>query len=377
MAPTEHQRSARLGDPKLQPKKARVARYLAETGPQIVERSAKGLLLMKGTSCSQHMSDVLRDLRTMKTPHAKLLQKNNAVYPFEDAAPVEFLTTKNDASTFAIASSNKKRPNNLLVGRTFDRQVLDMVELGVARYVGLKDEKYRGAPKKRIGSKPMMVFAGDYFHNSGADGRRVQSLLLDFFGGFERSLESISLAGLDHVLSVTAGTASAPGVNGTTATSVIFHVRTYHVKLKKNPEGGGGAAALPDAVRARHGPHAAAHVLRAPGPVAGGDEGILLEQPDVEKGKKDGGEEQIEKRDGGGRRAAARGETGHVPDTGKEGEGAPHRGGDGEKRGEGSAGGGSAEGRGDGGRRGGVVVFLSWERNGILAGALLLLSGAC
>jgi len=239
MAPTEHQRSARLGDPKLQPKKARVARYLAETGPQIVERSAKGLLLMKGTSCSQHMSDVLRDLRTMKTPHAKLLQKNNAVYPFEDAAPVEFLTTKNDASTFAIASSNKKRPNNLLVGRTFDRQVLDMVELGVARYVGLKDEKYRGAPKKRIGSKPMMVFAGDYFHNSGADGRRVQSLLLDFFGGFERSLESISLAGLDHVLSVTAGTASAPGVNGTTATSVIFHVRTYHVKLKKNPEGGG------------------------------------------------------------------------------------------------------------------------------------------
>mmetsp|Transcript_26381 Transcript_26381/g.60785 ORF Transcript_26381/g.60785 Transcript_26381/m.60785 type:complete len:355 (-) Transcript_26381:392-1456(-) len=238
MAPTEYQRSTRLTDPSLQPKKARIARYLAATGPQIVERKAKGILLMKGTSCSQRMGDVLKDLRSMKAPYAKLLTKKNAIYPFEDTAPIDFLTTKNDSSMFAIASSNKKRPNNLVIGRTFDHQVLDMIELGITRYVGLHDDKYKGTIKKRIGSKPLMVFVGDYFHNNGADGKRLQSLLLDFYGGFERSVASISLAGLDHVISVTAGGIATPSVNGTGTASVVFHVRTYHVKLKKNPSAG-------------------------------------------------------------------------------------------------------------------------------------------
>jgi ribosome production factor 2 len=89
--------------------------------------------------------------------HCKLLSKNNEIVAFESDGQqsLEFLTTKNDCSSLCLASTNKKRPNNLVVGQTFDHQILDMVELGVLRYKSIAD--YGGTvPKKKIGSKPMI-----------------------------------------------------------------------------------------------------------------------------------------------------------------------------------------------------------------------------
>ena len=232
MAPTPHQAKtakAKLISGGKQPK-ARIARYLKTQEPQLVE-GAKAALLLKGIKCSDSMSTVLKDLRSVLSPHAKLLTKNNMIVPFDDAGihSLEFLTTKNDAALFAMASHNKKRPNNLVIGRTFDRRVLDMVELGILRYRSVND--FPGLPKKRLGSKPLMHFAGDLWQ-SNPDLKSLQNLLIDFYRG--DPVDSLVLSGLDHVMVFTA---AELGIGGAAAEPIV-HQRTYFMKLKKDPKGG-------------------------------------------------------------------------------------------------------------------------------------------
>lgn len=210
--------------------KARVARYLKKhVEAQLVE-SAKSALLLKGIRCSDSMNTVLKDLRAMKAPYAKLLSKNNTIVPFDDAGQqsLEFLSTKNDCSMFALASHNKKRPNNLVLGRTFDRKILDVFELGILRYKSLQN--YTKCPKKRVGSKPMMLFVGDKWHLD-FEYKRLQNLLIDFHRG--DLVQKISLPGLDHILVFTASDTNAIDESATP----IIHQRVYYCKLKKNPNG--------------------------------------------------------------------------------------------------------------------------------------------
>lgn len=231
MAPTQNQ--SKLSRTKViaggkQPK-ARIQRYLKKQESQLVEGARAGLLL-KGIKCSNSMSTILKDMRSMKAPNAKLLTKNNMILPFEDAGQqsLEFLTTKNDCSLFAMASHNKKRPNNLIMGRTFDRHILDMVELGVTRYKSLAD--YSGGPKKRIGSKPLMLFCGDKWHLEG-EFKRLQNMLIDFYKG--DPVDKFVLSGMDHMMVFTVAEPTA----GAVTEKPTVHQRTYFCKLKKNPNG--------------------------------------------------------------------------------------------------------------------------------------------
>ncbi|KAL9183610.1 hypothetical protein ACHAXT_004466 [Thalassiosira profunda] len=232
MAPTPHQAKtakAKLISGGKQPK-ARIARYLKTTESQLVE-GARGSLLLKGIRCSDAMATILKDMRSALAPHAKLLTKNNIIVPFDDAGQqsLEFLTTKNDASLFALASHNKKRPNNLVIGRTFDRRVLDMVELGILQYRSLND--FKGLPKKRLGSKPLLQFVGDLW-SSDINLKRLQNLLIDFYRG--DPVDSLVLNGLDHVMVFTAAETTLGGQEA----QPLVHQRTYYMKLKKDPNGG-------------------------------------------------------------------------------------------------------------------------------------------
>ena len=222
MAPTQKQLKAAKAKQLTTGKqpKARVARYLKKREPQLVE-GPKSALLLKGIRCSDKMSGVLKDLRAMNAPNAKLLSRNNDILPFEDAQSLEFLLTKNDCSLFALASHNKKRPNNLIMGRTFDHQLLDMVELDICQYKGL--QVHSGAPKKRIGSKPLVLFIGDTWHLDDTYAK-LQNLLLDFFRG--QPISKLALNGIDHLITFVLTDLG------------VVHMRTYYVKLKKNPSGG-------------------------------------------------------------------------------------------------------------------------------------------
>jgi ribosome production factor 2 len=227
MAPTQDQQKAAKAKVLAggKPAKARVQRYLKSIEPHLRE-GAKRSLLLKGVRCSQAMGTVLKDMRAMQSPNCKFLTKKNAIVAFETEGQhsLEFLTTKNDCAMFALASTNKKRPNNLVIGRTFDHQILDMVEVGVLRYKSIQD--YGGSvPKKRVGSKPMLMFLGDLWQQD-SNCQKMQNLLMDFYRG--DVVDKLVVSGLDHLLMFVAS-------KHPQTSQLVVHQNAYFMKLKKDP----------------------------------------------------------------------------------------------------------------------------------------------
>lgn len=172
-------------------------------------------MLIKGGNANLTVTEVLKDIYAVKKPFAVLYKRKNVTRPFEDQTSLEFFSKKSDCSLFLFGSHNKKRPNNLIIGRMFDYHVLDMIELGIEKFVSLKDIKNSKCPE---GTKPMLIFAGDVF-DVNEEYRRLKSLLIDFFRG--PTVPSIRLAGLEYVLHFTA-------VDGK------IYMRSYKVLLKKS-----------------------------------------------------------------------------------------------------------------------------------------------
>ena len=77
----------------------------------------------------------------MKKPFFKSLSRKNDIRPFDAVDSLEFLSKKNDCSLFMVASHSKKRPNNVVMGRFFNYQILDMIELGVLDYKSIDSFK--------------------------------------------------------------------------------------------------------------------------------------------------------------------------------------------------------------------------------------------
>lgn len=198
----------------VKPKTKRAKRFLEKREPKLVE-NIKNAMLIKGGNANSTVTQALKDIYALKKPNAVLYKKKNITRPFEDQTSMEFFSKKSDCSLFLFGSHNKKRPNNFIFGRMFDYHVLDMIELGVEKFVALSEIKNSKCPE---GTKPMLVFAGDTFEVT-EDYRRLKSLLIDFFRG--PTVPNIRLAGLEHVLHFTA-------MDGK-----IF-MRSYKVLLKKS-----------------------------------------------------------------------------------------------------------------------------------------------
>jgi len=174
-------------------KHPRVQRIMKKRGSLLVE-NPKRILLLKGRKTSERLTSFLRDLNRLKNPHSKLFSKKNNIVPFDDDTSLRFLCEKNDCSMFGFASHNKKRPHNFILGRMFNWELLDMVEVGIDQYLGLNDIN---GPKKLLGNKPMMLFQGDEFEHV-EEFKVLKSLLIDLFRGQET--DSLNVAGLDSVM---------------------------------------------------------------------------------------------------------------------------------------------------------------------------------
>lgn len=87
------------------------------------------------------------------------------------------LVQKNDCALFAFGSTSKKRPDNLVLGRIFENEILDMVELGIKQYKALSYFKI-----DKIGTcvKPCLVFNGPKWSQTD-ELRRLRNLLTDTF----------------------------------------------------------------------------------------------------------------------------------------------------------------------------------------------------
>uniref|UniRef100_A0A8C0UWC1 Ribosome production factor 2 homolog n=1 Tax=Cyanistes caeruleus TaxID=156563 RepID=A0A8C0UWC1_CYACU len=198
----------------VKPKTKRAKRFLEKREPKLNENT-KNAMLIKGGNANLTVAEVLKDIYAVKKPFAVLYKRKNITRPFEDQTSLEFFSKKSDCSLFLFGSHNKKRPNNLIIGRMFDYHVLDMIELGIEKFVSLKEIKNSKCPE---GTKPMLIFAGDAF-DVNEEYRRLKSLLIDFFRG--PTVPSIRLAGLECVLHFTA-------VDGK------IYMRSYKVLLKKS-----------------------------------------------------------------------------------------------------------------------------------------------
>lgn len=154
----------------------------------------------------------------MKKPHSIWYRRKepNALNPFEDATKLEFYSNRSDASLFMIGTHTKKRPNNLIIGRTFHWQLYDMMELKVDNFRSISE--FKSSESNILGSKPMFVIAGEAFQTDN-EFKNFANIIVDFFRG--EVVESINLKGLDHVIILT-------------AKDNVIHFAHYSVKFKKS-----------------------------------------------------------------------------------------------------------------------------------------------
>lgn len=177
------------------PKNAKTRRAVKKYEPKVIE-NPKRILFLKGASANEVVNDAMVDLMAITKPYCKKLRKRNAFTAFEGRQHLEFLGFKNDCSLFCFGSHNKKRPNNLTIGRLFDFHVLDMVELGITAADPLDMTRATGSDAGSLGGKPFFVFEGNEFATDPAF-VRLKNLLVDFFRGGNDT--DISLDGCDRV----------------------------------------------------------------------------------------------------------------------------------------------------------------------------------
>ncbi|KAJ1555943.1 COP9 signalosome complex subunit 1, partial [Cladochytrium tenue] len=159
----------------------------------------------------------------LRQPSAKLLGRRNELRPFDDPRPLEFLAAKNDAALVVLASHSRKRPHALTLARTFDHQLLDLVELHVRRALpAAAFGAGEGAPPRPVlGLRPALLFQGDRFDTDPLYAR-VRNLLMDLFRASDASTAVDLRGGLGHVISV------AVDSDG------VLHLRTYAVTLLRS-----------------------------------------------------------------------------------------------------------------------------------------------
>ena len=181
----------------VKPRNQKSKRALEDREAKLIENN-KSTLIVRGTNCSATVLQCLKELHSLKKPDCEFYSQKNDIRPFENFSKLEFFGQKNDASLFAFGNSNKKRPNNLILGRLFDHKMLDMVEFGVDDFKSLQDFPTEKIP---VGTKPILLFSGSEF-DSNEELKRIKNLFIDFFRG--PKVPKIRLQGLEHAIQFTA-----------------------------------------------------------------------------------------------------------------------------------------------------------------------------
>lgn len=144
------------------------------------------------------------------------------------------------------------RPNNLTLVRIYDNRVLDMLEIGIRDSKSMQDFKVSCSlsyqfpsrqptslqtQKSTPGHKPLMHFASPLFDTHPRFMQLKQHLIALFNG---EAIDSISLAGIEHVISVQLSplpnpTQPLPGqMADDPALLPTVHLRTYILSLKSS-----------------------------------------------------------------------------------------------------------------------------------------------
>jgi len=101
------------------------------------------------------------------------MRKGHDMHPFENIVPLESMASKQDCGLFCFGSHQKKRPDNLVLGRIYDGKALDFFELGVQNYKPLGDFSQQEVSRDL---KPVLIFQGEQFEFSEKH-QRLKNLL--------------------------------------------------------------------------------------------------------------------------------------------------------------------------------------------------------
>ncbi|XP_063622031.1 ribosome production factor 2 homolog [Cydia splendana] len=176
----------------------------------------KQCIFLQGRNPSERTKQLLKDIYDLKKPDGAYLRRKNDFVPFEDATLIEKMCYKKEASLFGVGTHNKKRPHNIILGRTFDYGILDMIELGAENFKAMSEFQNM---KVLAGIKPCLLFNGPAWELNN-ELKRLKSLLTDFF--HREKVESIRLQGLEHTISFTA------------TDEGNIYMRSYRILLKKS-----------------------------------------------------------------------------------------------------------------------------------------------
>ncbi|OIW12161.1 hypothetical protein TanjilG_28569 [Lupinus angustifolius] len=178
-------------------KTRRGKRELEKRAPKLVE-SGKKTLILHGTKTSGVLNAVLTQIYQLKKESAvKYSRKNENIKPFESGGEtsLEFFSLKTDCSIFVYGSHSKKRPDNLVIGRTYDHHIYDLVEVGVENFKPMESFTYDKKIAPKEGSKPLIAFIGEGFEHV-EELKHLKEVLLDLLRG--EVVENLNLAGVDR-----------------------------------------------------------------------------------------------------------------------------------------------------------------------------------
>lgn len=113
-------------------------------------------LILKGVSANSKVNSLLSDINALKKPLCVKLPLREPSNLFEDPSKIVSLAVKSESNLIITGDSKKKSPMSLTLARLFNKNLLDVMELGVSNYVPMSNFKSQSACT--VGTKPIILF---------------------------------------------------------------------------------------------------------------------------------------------------------------------------------------------------------------------------
>lgn len=150
-------------------------KHLEKYQPKLEEGIRRALLTL-GSKTSELSLQALGFFTRLLRSRATKLNARYETRPFEDDQLVLRLSEKHQCPLFFLASSSKKRPHRLTIGRVFDSRLLELIELQVQTLKGNFTALSTIAANQQI----VFIALGDVFENDDRM-RRLRNIFHDVF----------------------------------------------------------------------------------------------------------------------------------------------------------------------------------------------------
>ncbi|KRX06926.1 hypothetical protein PPERSA_07089 [Pseudocohnilembus persalinus] len=184
------------------PKTKKGAKIVRQREPQ-VEEGPKKTLFVKGNKGSEKVNTFLNDFYQLKKQYSINYSNKHDIHPFEGTQMIDKFVTKNDCSLFVFGSHQKKRPDNIVIGRYFNNQLLDMVEFAIKNIKSIDEFNRETHIQIPANQRPVIIFQGDVFETQPAH-MKIKNLLLDLFVENVEIKNIDLIQGLSHAVVVSA-----------------------------------------------------------------------------------------------------------------------------------------------------------------------------